>query len=197
MTSRILITTYLIFTLIFLLGVFMSFYDYSYYGYWTDKIINWIWLVLTVTVTSWFWRNKMTKIYFFSLLTLILLSVFPMAIPFFGIVYSFSTIDDYQQIKLNDTYRIEKTRQQALSLPRIYVYKRIGFLEKNICRPAYREIIENVLDLNEYESGVDERKISLQKVRFISFNSDSIGIEYQILDKTKIIYHKIENGDGY
>ena len=139
----------------------------------------------------------MTKIYFFSLLTLILLSILPMAIPFFGIVYSFSTIDDYQQIKLNDTYRIEKTRQQALSLPRIYVYKRIGFLEKNICRPVYREIIENVLNLKEYESDIDERKLSLQKAKFISFNSDSIGIEYQILDKTKIIYHKIENGDGY
>jgi hypothetical protein len=175
----------------------MSFYDYSYYGYWTDKITNWIWLTLTVTVIFWFWRNKMTKVYFFSLLTLILLSILPMAIPFFAIVYSFSTIDDYQQIKLNDTYRIERTQHQALSGPRVFVYKRIGILEKNICRPVYPEIIENVLNLETHESGIDDRKLSIQNAKFISFNSDSIGIEYQISDKTKIIYHKIVNGDGY
>ena len=123
-TNRILVITYLTFTLIFLIGVFMSFYDYSYYGYWTDKIINWIWLIFTATVIFWFWKNKITRIYFFSLLTLILLSVLPMAIPFFGIVFSFTTINDYQQIKLNDSFRIERTRQQAMSMPRIYVYQR-------------------------------------------------------------------------
>ena len=195
MTNRILIITYLTFTLTFLLGVFISFYDFSFFGYWTDKIINWIWLVLTVTVIFWFWRNKMTKIYFYSLLTLILLSILPMAIPFFGIVYKFSTIDDYQQIKLNETYRMERTKYQALSGPRVFVYKRIGILEKNICRPVYREIVENVLNLKTYESGIDE--LSLQNARFISINSDSIGIEYQILDRKKIIYHKLENDDGY
>ena len=111
------------------------------------------------------------------------------------IVYKFSTIDDYQQIKLNDTYRMERTKYQALSGPRVFVYKRIGILEKNICRPVYREIVEKVLDLKTYESGIDE--LSLQNVRFISINSDSIGIEYQILDRKKIIYHKLENDDGY
>ena len=119
----------------------MSFYDYSYYGYWTDKLINWIWLVFTVTIIFCFWKNKITRIYFFSLLTLILLSILPMAIPFFGIVFSFTTINDSQQIKLNNSFRIERTRQQAMSMPRIYVYQRIGLLEKNICRPVYGEII--------------------------------------------------------
>jgi hypothetical protein len=53
-----------------------------------------------------------------------------MGIPFSGIIYYFSTIDDYQQIKLNKNYRIERTRQQALSIPRIYIYKENGILEK-------------------------------------------------------------------
>ena len=98
-TKRILVITYLTFTLFFLLGVFMSFYDYSYYGYWTDKLINWIWLVFTVTIIFCFWKNKITRIYFFSLLTLILLSILPIAIFFFVIVFSFITINDFQQIK--------------------------------------------------------------------------------------------------
>ena len=196
-TNRILVITYLTFTLIFLIGVFMSFYDYSYYGYWTDKIINWIWLIFTATVIFWFWKNKITRIYFFSLLTLILLSVLPMAIPFFGIVFSFTTINDYQQIKLNDSFRIERTRQQAMSMPRIYVYQRIGFLEKNICRPVYGEIIESVLNLKENESNIDEEKLSIQEAKLVSVNNDSIGIEYKILNNKILIYHKIKNDDGY
>lgn len=174
----------------------MSFYDYSYYGYWSDKIINWSWLVLTVTVILWFWRNKITRIYFFSLLTLITLSILPMGIPFFGILYNFSTIDDYQQIKLNDTYRIETTKQQAMSLPRIYVYKRIGILEKNICRPVYQEIIMNILQLKENAKNINE-KISINNAKFININTDSIGIDYRILDKEKVIFHKLKNEDGY
>jgi hypothetical protein len=196
MKSKILISIYLAFTFVFLFGVLMSFYDYSYYGYWSDKIINWSWLVLTVMVILLSWRNKITRIYFFSLLTLITLSILPMGIPFFGIIYNFSTIDDYQQIKLNDTYRIETTKQQSLSLPRIYVYKRIGILEKNICRPIYQDILMNTLKLKEYTKDTN-RKISIQKAKFITINNDSIGIDYQILDEEKIIYHKLKNDDGY
>ena len=139
----------------------------------------------------------MTKVYFFSLLTLTLLSILPMAIPFFGIIYYFSTIDDYQNIKMNDVYRIERTKQQALSRPRLYIYKRLNFLEKNICRPDYGGIIENVVELNVHQNRIDEKKIQVQNAKFISVNSDSIGIEYQILDKKKIIFHKIVNDDGY
>lgn len=196
MRNRILIYIYLTITLLYLFGVIIRFYDYNCLGYWTNKIINWIWLALTIIVIFWFWRKKTAKIYFFSLLTLIVLSILAMAIPFFAILYSFSTIDDYQQITLNDNYRIEKTKQQVLSMPRVYVYKKTGLLEKNICRPTYRDIINNVLNFKVYESGID-LKIPIQKAKFISINSDSIGIEYQILDKKKIIYHKLKNDDGY
>lgn len=197
MANKILITTYLTFTLIFLLGVFMSFYDYSYYGYCTDKIINWIWLVLTVTLIFWFWRNKTTKIYFYSLLSFLLLSILPMAIPFFGILFYFTTIDDYQQIKLNSEYRIERTQQQVLSMSRIYVYKKTGIFEKNICRPAYSEIIENALNVERFKNSFDEEKLSIQEAKLVYTSNDSIGIEYKILNKKKLIYHKTANDDGY
>jgi hypothetical protein len=175
----------------------MSFYDYSLYGYYSDKIINWSWLFFTGTVIVWFWKKKLMRIYFYSLISLILLSILPMAIPFFGILYSFSTIDDYQQIKLNNTYRIERTKNQALSMPRIYIYERKGLIEKNICRPRYAEIIDNVLNIERDQEAIDEKGLSIQNAKLISFNKDSIGIEYQISGKKKIIYHKLKNEDGY
>jgi hypothetical protein len=181
----------------FLLGVFMTFYDYSYFGYYTDKIINWLWLVFTLIIINRFWKTKTIKIYFFSLLSFLLLSVLPMAIPFFGILFYFTTIDDYQQIKLDSEYRIERTQQQALSMSRIYIYKRIGILEKNICRPVYSEITENVLNVKSFENSFDEKELSIQEAKLVSANNDSIGIEYKISNKKKLIYHKTENDDGY
>ncbi len=197
MTNRNLIITYLTITLIFILGVFMTFYDYSYFGYYTDKIINWFWLGFTLIIIFRYWKTRAIKIYCFSMLSFLILSVLPMAIPFFGILFYFTTIGDYQQLTLNSEYRIERTKQQALSMPRVYVYKRIGIFEKNICRPHYSEIIENVLSLERYKDSLDEKKLSIQGAKLVSANNDSIGIEYQISDKKKLIFHKTENDDGY
>ena len=175
----------------------MTFYDYSYFGYYTDKIINWLWLGFTLIVINRFWKTKAIKIYFFSLLSFLLLSILPMAIPFFGILFYFTTIDDYQQIKLNSEYRIERTQQHALSMSRIYIYKRIGIFEKNICRPVYSEVIENILNVERAKNLFDEEKLSIQEAKLISANNDSIGIEYKISNKNKLIYHKTVNDDGY
>jgi hypothetical protein len=120
-----------------------------------------------------------------------------MAIPFFGILFYFTTIDDYQQIKLNSEYRIERTQQHALSMSRIYIYKRIGIFEKNICRPVYSEVIENILNVERAKNLFDEEKLSIQEAKLISANNDSIGIEYKISNKNKLIYHKTVNDDGY
>ncbi len=119
-----------------------------------------------------------------------------MTIPFFGMVYSFSTIDDFQQIKLNEKYRIELTKHQALSMQRIYVFEKKGYLEKNISRPIYSHIIEKTLalDSNEY---LDLNKFVIENARFVSANKDSIAIEYKIAGKKKIIYHKINSEQGY
>jgi len=119
-----------------------------------------------------------------------------MGIPFFGVVYYFSTFDDYQQIVLNDDYRIEITQQQALSSPRIYIYKRAGILEKNICRPLYREVKEIVSTIQN-DANVKNDNISIEDAQLINIHKDSIGIYYQISGKHKTVYHQLKNEDGY
>jgi hypothetical protein len=183
--------------MMFLLGVFMTFYDYSYFGYYTDKIINWLWLGFTLIIINRFWKTKAIRIYFYSLLTFLLLSVLPMAIPFFGILFYFTTIDDYQQISLNSEYRIERTKQQAMSLTRVYIFKKKGIFEKNICRPGYSEIIENVLNLEQFKNTFDEKKLTIQDAKLVSVDNDSIGINYNISGKQEIVYHKLNCEDGY
>lgn len=197
MRDRILILLYLITTLVFLFGVVLSFYNYSYYGYYTDKIINWIWLGFTVVLISLIWKSKIIKIYFFSLVTSLLLSIVPMAIPFFGILNYFSTNNDYQQMELGKGFRIEITKQQALSSNRAYIYEQVGILEKNICRPIFNEIVDETLSVEELERFNEDIIHLIQKADLLYIGKDSIGIEYRILDESKLIYHKLNREDGY
>ncbi len=116
-----------------------------------------------------------------------------MGIPFFGIVYYFSTIDDYQQKKLTETYRIERTRQNALATQRIYIYQKHGILEHNICRPIYKEIVAKVLDSDT----ITNTALPIQNCKLIAVNDNEIKIEYQVLAKKGIVVHKLKNNDGY
>ncbi len=183
--------------MLLIIGIVLTFNDYSYRGYYTDKIINWTWLLLSFLIVIIYWNKEYIKISLITFIIFIMLSIIPMGIPFFGMVYYFSSIDDYQQIQLNENYRIERTRQNALSMPRIYIYKENGILEKNICRPSYSEILGKVLNVEEYKNSIDERKTDIQNARLVLINNDSIGIEYQILNKKKIIYEKLNENDGY
>lgn len=119
-----------------------------------------------------------------------------MMIPFFGLVYYLSTIDDYQQIKLNNTYRIENTRQNALSRQRIYIYERFGIFERNIGRPDYQETIEKVLT-TDTTNLKDLSKIPIQNAKLADVNENGIGIEYQFNNKKKVVYSYFNNDDGY
>jgi len=196
MTNKILILFYVIVTSFFLIGIALSFYDFSYLGYYTDKIVNWFWLGFTFVIVFRFWKKKLIKIFLLTLIAIVLLSIIPMAIPFFGIVHYFTTIGDYQQIQLNSDYRLERTRQNALSMQRIYVYKKTGILEQNICRPNYALIVDELLNTDSSNS-IDIDSITIQNAKLVLLNKDKIEIEYQILGKKKSLDHKLNNSDGY
>lgn len=114
-------------------------------------------------------------------------------IPFFAMVYYFSTLDDYQQIELNDTYRLERTRPSALQKPFIYIYQKQGIIEKEIYRTPYAQLVENALQKSFLEP--EEVQLPIQNAKIITIDKDSIGIEYQIMNKKKIFYHKQKDKD--
>lgn len=190
MKNKILFSIYIALTAIFITGVVLSFNRYSFAGYYTDKVINVLWLLCTVLTIIWFWKKKAAKIYGILLVALMLLSIIPMMIPFFGIVYYFSTTDDFQQIQLDDTYRIERTRPGAMSKIKIHVYKNEGLIEKLLYDTPYQQVLENTLEDQH------DQNPPIQKAKLVNLSKDSIGIEYLIQGHRKIFYHK-ENDDLY
>ncbi len=101
MKNKIIINSYITISILFIFNIIIGFYDYSFYGYWTDKVIGWLWIVLTILVIIIFWKKRIAKIYLITLCLIIFLSIIPMLIPFFGILYFFTTMGDYERIELN------------------------------------------------------------------------------------------------
>lgn len=194
MKNKNIVITYLVVTLIFLSEVVLNFNQYSYRGYYTDKIIGWLWLGMTVFIIIKLWKKKAIKAYFGLLVAGIILSILPMMIPFFALLSYFSNIDSYQRVSLNDGYRIERYRPGALSKVQIAIYQQKGIFEKRIGKIPYVEVLENVLQRPSFEISSDERNEPIQEAKLVNANKDSIGIEYKIMNKKQIFYQKI-NGN--
>lgn len=188
MNNKNIVIAYLAVTLIFLFGIVLSLNNYSFAGYYVDKIINWLWLLMTIFIIIRFWKKKVIKVYFGLLISGIILSILPLMIPFFGIIHYFSTIGCEQRIQLDDTYRIERGRPGALYRPLITIYKKEGIFEKQISRIPYSDITDNVTEPSP-ETLYDKTR-PIQEAKLINVNQDSIGIEYRIINKQKVIYHK-------
>ncbi|WP_027374005.1 MULTISPECIES: hypothetical protein [Chryseobacterium] len=189
MSNKNILLLYAFISLVFLAEVVLSLNQYSFSGYYTDKIINWMWLAMTLLIILRFWRKKVVKAYFAVLIFSVLLSMLPMMIPFFALVNYFSTLDDYQQIQLDKIYRIERTRRNVLDKPKVYIYKNEGIVEKEIYKVPYLEIVEKVFQ-DHFTNDIAGEAQPIQKAKLVSVDKDSLGIEYEIMNKKNIFYHK-------
>jgi len=76
-------------------------------------------------------------------------------------------------------------------MPSVIVYESKGILEKQIIETPYSKLFDNTLVIPRHYCKFGN-KTEIQKAQLISSNSDSIGIEYTILNKTNIYYHKFK-----
>ncbi len=194
--KKTLANLYYIILMVFVVSVFLNYLDWQFYGYYTEKIIAWIWIVFTSIYVVVFWTSNKVKLYFSAIIGILALSLLPMAIPIFVMYYYVTTTKDYQQISLNNTYRIERTEQSVMAPTRVYIYERQYYLlERNIYWVDYRDLVEEVLNLEKFSYELlpdhDLRTTPIQRAKLIEKNSDSIGIEYQIMNTRKIIYHTL------
>ena len=171
-------------------------------GEYTYQILAWTWIIFTFYIIIKFWKIIYIKIYGFLLFALVGLSILPMAIPFLSIVSFLFNMNTIQTIKVNDEYKIVVTKK-VMAMKRAYIYNnesKFLVLEKsnNIARPDYSDIVSETLNINSDDPKLYEYENEpIQQAKLISINKDSIGIEYQILNKKKIIYHNLNETYGY
>ncbi|MEG0696302.1 hypothetical protein [Algoriella sp.] len=198
-----LIKTYIIFSIVlFAILLCLNLIGLNIKGKYTYIILAWTWILFTIFIIIKAWKIIYIKIYALILSFLIVLSILPMGIPFFAILSFLFNSNTIQTIKLNDDYKIVITKK-IMAMKRAYIYQcdsKFLILEKsnNLARPVYSDILSETLEINSDNPKLYEYENSLiQHAKLVSINKDSIGIEYQILDKKKIVYHNLKETYGY
>lgn len=99
----------------------------SFTGYWSDRVIFWLWLLATPVVVFSFWEKIWTKIYFWLLVATLILTILPMAIPFFGLILAGSGSGRLNHFNLENNIRIQTVGYGVMGRPRVQIVKD-GFL---------------------------------------------------------------------
>lgn len=122
---------YMLISLIMLVDITVILtWQISLAGYWSDRLVFWIWLLTTLPFLIIFWKSIYTKIYCIVLVLGLLLSIAAMMLPFFGILFS-STGMERRSYYTPDSgkYRVQLI-QSVMARPRLQIIENKGIVEK-------------------------------------------------------------------
>lgn len=133
MKKKKLFWSYIVLSLIFF-AIVLAYakFKITLYGYWAERVFFWSWTILTVLFCYTFWKIIATKIYAGILFLGVVLSILPMAIPFFAIILSTTGSGLKFNKKINDKYRVQIISYGIMSTPLLEIDERHGLLEKEI-----------------------------------------------------------------
>lgn len=165
--AYLIISFLLVADLVLILG-----FNISFVGYWTDRVIFWIWFLLTILVLIVFWKKRITKVYLISLIVGLILSLLPMGLPFFAIVFSSCGIDRGQVYHINNNVRLQEIVKSPIAKPIIQIIEGYAIFEKNIVETDFELEMDS-----QYLNAFDAEIINL-----IANSKDSLSIEFKFMN---------------
>jgi hypothetical protein len=176
---RKLLNGYVVVSLLLVLNVSLYLgWRISLAGYWSDRILFWIWLLLTAVVLKRGWKRRAIKIYAGLLLALLVLSMVPMMIPFSVIIITGFGLDRDYARDIDGQIRVQQAGGSIMAVPTLEVIEKKGIYERQIGRMNARGLGD---EDDDYPLG------DLVTLRLLRQTEDSIQTEL-IFKKGKRIY---------
>jgi ABC-type transport system involved in multi-copper enzyme maturation permease subunit len=104
----------------------------SLIGYYSDIILFWIWLCLSLTVIVVYWKRIFAKILLCGFLFALIGSILPMMLPFYTMLLSMSSMGLKISKDLNKNFRAQIVGYSVLGHPWLEIIEKKGGLEKRI-----------------------------------------------------------------
>ncbi|RZL51240.1 MAG: hypothetical protein EOP00_00035 [Pedobacter sp.] len=165
-----LIRFYLFISALIVLDVFLyTFSQMSFSGYWSDRIVFWIWFLITPFIVFGNWKKLWAKIYFWLLLAGSILSAFPMGLPFFAIVLSTTGNGRLNHFNLNNNIRVQTVSYSIMGRPRLQIVKDDLLFDKIM--------LEDGDEIEKNDSTTLEIR-NAKKANLISETKTSIAVKY-------------------
>lgn len=142
-----LLNTYILTTLLVLLDA-LAYYTkkISLIGYYSDAILFWIWLALSLTVIIVYWKKIFAKILLSGFLLALIVSILPMMLPFYTMLLSMSSMGLKISKDLNKNFRAQIVGYSVLGHPWLEIIEKRGLLEKRIIICLDNEINDESTD---------------------------------------------------
>ncbi|PUV24735.1 hypothetical protein [Sphingobacterium athyrii] len=104
----------------------------SLIGYYSDVLLFWTWLGLSILVIVVFWKKILAKIMLSGLILGLICSILPMMLPFYTLILSMSPFGLEMTKDLGENYRAQIVGYSVLSAPWLEVIEKKGIIEKRV-----------------------------------------------------------------
>ncbi len=145
------------------------FYQISVAGYWSDRILFWIWFVGTFYILKTYWKKLLTKVYFGLLIVGVILSILPMMVPFFAIFLSSTGKGVHLKKQITPEYRIQVVGYSIMGRPLLEIMNNKGLLEKRIANTNINVFINDSTEIRIWD---------IKEARFLNETDSSISIQF-------------------
>lgn len=176
--------------LIILNSCLYAFAKMSFTGYWSDRILFWIWIAVTPFIIILYWKKLVTKLYFGFLILCLILSILPMGILFFGIILSGTGSGRLNHFNLENNIRIQTVAYGVMGRPRVQIVKD-GFLFDKIKLEDQDEIEKNDSTWLEVRDAINAQLVKETDtsitVKYF-FENDTVQTVHEFQEKTSLNY---------
>lgn len=189
--KKTIFSTYLfISALIILNSCLYVFAKMSFAGYWSDRILFWIWIAVTPFIIILYWKKLIAKLYFGFLILCLILSNLPIGILFFGMILSGTGSGRLNHFNLENNIRIQTVSYSIMGRPLIQIVKD-GFLFDKIKLKDQDEIEKNDSTWLNVRDAINVQLIKETDtsitVKYF-FENDTVQTVHDFQEKTLISY---------
>ncbi|KIA90335.1 hypothetical protein [Kaistella jeonii] len=141
-------------------------FNVTFEGFWSDRILFWIWLGFTLVIIILFWKKKIAKVYFGILIFAIILSMIPMGIAFWGMYLSVTGEGLLFEKEITPKYRVQVATYSIMTkYSPIQIIENHGIFEKEIIADNSDLKINDSLSISNWD---------IKNVWYISENDKEI-----------------------
>lgn len=138
---KVILKLFIVLSSLLFLDILMYYYFFiSFAGYYSDIILFWLWFICTVMVIVTYWKKLVAKLFLTSIFLVIILSIVPMMIPFYGFLLSMTPFGLIKNQNLNKNYRAQIVGYSVMVPPSLEIIKKMGLLEKRTFRLENKEL---------------------------------------------------------
>jgi len=174
-------------------------YDMSFRGYYTDAILFWLWFISSICIIIFYWKKRIAKFFLGGITFIIILSIVPLGLPFYTLLYSMTPAGLKYNKNLNEKYRAQIVGYDVMSYPHLEIIEKIGLLEKKriVCDEFNIIQFSETIKEDKYEmfhNYVNQIKDS-DDILLINENEELIIIGLKFINQSKLLTFNKKTGN--